>query len=131
MKNLNPDQLKLFMTGKEWKATVVDSGDRKYTQTTMSEAPKRESMDQLWTRKVEESKEPIVSTKHGAGVYHGMEKVGYNAPREFNSTPQIIYHSERGAVQGDGHHRVAAAADIEEKTGKQTFIPTSYRSFQA
>lgn len=109
---VNPNQLKLFMTGTEWQKSVTHSTDG--------------PIDVVWQEKEQQSKNP--GTHHGAGLYQSIQKHGY---MHVDPKPTIIFEtapngkSER-VVQSEGHHRVAAAAALERETGKETFIPTNY-----
>jgi len=104
------DQLKLFMTPEEIKGYVNTSGDLYDGET----------MDQMWERKVEESKAPR-DTGHGSGVYDAL-----SGGKPILSTVTAL-HTSRGSELEDKHHRVAAQADIDATTGKETFVPMAYR----
>lgn len=111
-KSVNPNQFKLFMTGTEWKAHVTHSTDG--------------PLDVLWPEKSAQAKG---TNGHGAGVYQSMLTHGYvHDPKD---PPTIVLEEspsgkEVRRVQSEGHHRVAAAADIETDTGKPVYIPTNY-----
>ena len=92
----------------------------------------RETLPQIWNRKLEESKvegDPhSFDGPHGAGVYKSMEEHGYDW-----SKPPIpillvrpMFDKPARVILDDGYHRVAAAADIEEKTGRHIPIPIEY-----
>lgn len=115
--NLNPDQLKLFMTGTEWQASVHDSYDRMGS----------ESMDDLWEDKLNETQMPVGSDVRSAGLYDKMRVHGYRQnPREFRN-PTINFHTSGTRIQEEGHHRIAAAAELERQGIRTSFIPTNYR----
>ncbi len=117
-KNNNPDQFKLFMTGTEWKAQVTHSTDG--------------PMPSTWDQKSREAALPLTaSTKfdHGAGMKDTLMTQGYQHDRD--DPPTIIIEDAPNGkstrmVQSEGHHRVAAAADIEAETGQPVYIPTNY-----
>jgi hypothetical protein len=92
-------------------------------------------MDGMWDRKVRESQSSD-RHEHGGRVYSSLEQHGYNlAKGQFPNDPVILAHREKlGAMDGgddddhmlyDGHHRVAAGADIEERTGRNVWINVS------
>lgn len=108
-KHINPNQLKLFMTPQEIMDTIsgsVDLGD--------------DSMEELWAEKLAESK----------GRTYGQPKSLYNSIKEHGVQRHVTLTEERDGslVMGQGHHRVAAAADIAKKTGREMFIPVIYDS---
>ena len=112
------EQMKLFMTPGEIKGWVTDSADRYRTLN--------EGMDDMWNRKLHESKSPQGVPKPGAGVYDAVSS-GKNILPNVTLIPfrQTEHESARNMI-GDGHHRVAAMADFEEKTGRKSFIPVEY-----
>lgn len=113
--HLNKDQLALFYTGRELrglinKSTDLDSG---------------EDMDAMWNRKVEESLWEG-RAGHGANVHRSLSEKGWEGePLELNHGDD-----EYSRWITDGHHRVAAAADIEDTTGKLIFIPVNHSTDQ-
>jgi hypothetical protein len=116
-KQFEPVQLKLFMGAQEWQGSVTDSFDR-WTH-------KDETMDELWRSKLHEAKQK--SGVHGAGVYDSIKAVGYYHEHPDVMEPPTIQITSRGTLtQGEGHHRIAAAAEIEKETGKPIWIPTNY-----
>lgn len=116
MKNGNPDQFKLFMTGVEWQDQITHSTDG--------------PIDTVWQEKELRSRLPKDSG-HGSGVYDSMAKDGYVGKKSVNSQPSIVIEDSPSGkstrmVQSEGHHRVAAAAAVERETGKPVYIPTNY-----
>jgi len=114
---LNPDQLKLFMTGTEWQDFVTHSTDG--------------PLEHIWPQKEQESRAPAASGRHGAGVYDSLKSEGYNHFKGVNSPATIIFEESPDGksvrhVQSEGHHRVAAAAAVERDTGKPVYLPTNY-----
>lgn len=112
MKGNHGEQLKLFMTGQEWKGYVTHSTDG--------------PISSLWEEKEARSKG---KSGHGANVYESMRAHGYrqdDAPR-----PTVVFEKSPSGkktriVQSEGHHRVAAAAALERDEGKTVYIPTNY-----
>lgn len=111
------DQLKLFMTGSEWKKAVNASSD----------APV-EKMDEMWEQKEAEAKTHTGSGVHGAGVYESLKEKGYVG--DITDAPRITFQEGPGGTtrrqQGEGHHRVAAAAALEEEGHGPVYIPINY-----
>jgi hypothetical protein len=113
---LNHNQLKLFMTGTEWKAMITHSTDG--------------PLDRIWPQKEEESRLPAGRGLHGGGVYDSIKEHGY-VRSHTGGDPTIIFEESPDGksirnVQSEGHHRVAAAAAVERDTGKPVYIPTNY-----
>lgn len=107
MHSISPHQFKLFMTGSEWKEKVTHSTDG--------------PLPDLWKEKGQQAKDQ--------GLYRDMKEKGY----QHNSAdpPTIVLEDSPNGkttryVQSEGHHRVAAAADIERDTGQPVYIPTNY-----
>ena len=111
------DQLKIFMTGSEWKKVVNASSD----------APV-ERMGEMWEQKEAEAKTRTGSGVHGAGVYKSLKEKGYVGG--LADAPRITFQEGPGGTtrreQGEGHHRVAAAAALEEEGHGPVYIPTNY-----
>ena len=119
--HLRPEQMKLFMSGTELKGSLTNSIDR---------AP-MQSMDDMWKRKLRESKS---ESYHGGGTHASLKEHNWVGPG-----PGLYHTTIPGAIPewskedtqvDDAHHRIAAAADIEAKSkGKKTiWIPTTNRS---
>lgn len=135
---LNPQQLKLFMTGTEWQDNVTKSTDQ----------GSGESVGRVWGRKERESRQPATIKDHdvqwrggrgvrvtinernngihGAGLYDSIRDKGYRHEPKESDPPTILLDRSGNNIQYEGHHRVAAAAALERDTGKPTFIPTNY-----
>jgi hypothetical protein len=103
----NPKQLRMLMTAPEIKAYLNESGDLKTNET----------MEDLWKRKLEESKvkkgrDPITAPP-GSGIYRSLKRNGYDGPPiyigHFNSPSGL--NDKR--LLADGHHRVASMAEID------------------
>lgn len=136
----DPNQLALFMTANDLKDTITDSWDRGMIREYPShyglsqsdiENPsgyvdydEEESMEDLWGRKLAESKKPEGSG-HGSGVHESISTKGWRpivsggVDLNYSSDDDPEYPDIR---LSDAHHRVAAAADIESKTGKPIWM---------
>ena len=119
------DQLKLFMTPQEIMGSVVDSVDRapEYEDYDIENEKNvmvpAETMEDLWASKLSESK------GKGSGpesLYDSIAKHGVQRHVTLED------HGNGTLYMGQGHHRVAAAADISEKTGRPMYIPVVYDS---
>ena len=116
------EQLSMIMTAKEVKSRITDSIDR----------DRNENLDEMWDRKLTESKapgmvqptdvqwrggrgvrvpvgEPYPNPIHGAGTFDSIQQKGYDGP------PITLEHSTKvdGGVANylrDGNHRLASAA---------------------
>jgi hypothetical protein len=113
---IHPEQFKLFMGGQEWQRSVSDSIDRVHT--------KGETMKAVWSEKLTESKVPGSYTTHGAGLHDAIATHGYQ--HDADDPPTVLLGNSGQKIQGEGHHRIAAAADIERATGRNVWIPTNY-----
>ena len=115
---VSPQQFKLFMTGTEWKDSITRSTDG--------------PLQHVWPQKTSEARAPgpvsPLNPVHGGGIKDAIAKEGYKHDRA--DPPTIILEETMSGklnhVQGEGHHRVAAAADIEQDTGKPVYLPTNY-----
>lgn len=106
------EQLKLFMTPAEIKDYVNTSSDLRSDGS--------ENMEQLWDRKVEESKRPR-DHGPGSGVYDAL-----SAGKPILGDVTVIHRRSGDSELEDKHHRVAAQAEIDAATGKETFVPMRY-----
>jgi hypothetical protein len=114
--HIHPVQLKLFMGAGEWKKSMTDSVDRPFA--------KDRKMSNLWSEKLTEAKEPAGRYGHGAGLHDDLSTGGYKHDKW--DPPTIMVNRSNEMAQGEGHHRIAAAADIERTTGRNMWIPTNY-----
>jgi hypothetical protein len=116
--HLQHEQLAMFMTPSEVKGYATP-GDFAH-----------DYQEQGWDRKLAESKMPMGARdewggpQHGAGVYDSVAKSGVKTPVEVYHTLGTPY-TDPAKVLVNGHHRVAAAHDIEE-SGKETYIPVTH-----
>jgi hypothetical protein len=121
-KHLNPKQLKLFMTPDEIMESVSDSVDRagSYTDVDYETGEQitvpEETMEDLWKTKLAESK----GRRQPTSLYNSIKEHGVQR----HVTLQMEH--DGSLTMGQGHHRVAAAADIAKKTGRQIYIPVAY-----
>lgn len=127
MKGGKGEQLQMFMPAKDLVARVGMSYDQK----------KKEDLSQMWDRKLAESKAPATdklhdvqwrggrghrvtiaeypSATHGAGVHDSLRTkgfVGKAIPVRHGDFPGSETRND-GLRLEDGHHRVAAAADLD------------------
>lgn len=122
------NEMKLFMTGREWRDSIARSSDWMGSD-----------LDELWKQKAAEARAPKGSGVHGAGVYEALKAEGWN-PSEGDVPPTLTFTDKLGASnktlpvfleQGEGHHRIAAAAELEEQGHPPIFIPTNYKDVTA
>ena len=127
-KAINPNQFKLFMTGTEWKDSVTHSTDG--------------PIEHVWKEKTEQAASPYnpaygekdVRQVHGAGLKDSLLEHGYH--HDPSNPPTIVLENSPSGkttrhVQSEGHHRIAAMADIESETAgtdkpRTFFVPTRY-----
>lgn len=141
--HINSRQLQLFASGTELRSKIInESGDREpgkgsYEQITpapggakIERVPgtPRESMDSMWARKSAEAKSDRIGWVHGAGVHESIATEGWRGSR------LTIIHTDTpdGGVQrrlSDGHHRVAAVADLEGEGKGPMWIPLSHAEY--
>ena len=119
---LNPDQLKMLMTGKELQRSITHSWDAPLDMTPGDPT----ELNALWEKKTFEAKQP--RGVHGAGIYSSLKSRGYEgAPlrlHDYNVFTNAGYEVPARGVM-DGHHRIAAAAALEDE-GKQVYIPVTH-----
>lgn len=106
--HLNPNQLKLFMSPEEILSSVHDSVDLGYG----------EDMGDLMEQKLSESK----GTPRGSqdSLYDSISRHGVKRHVTLEQDP------DGGLIMGQGHHRVAAAADLNKRFGRTIEIPVIY-----
>jgi hypothetical protein len=104
--NLHPQQMQLFMTGKELQGAITKSIDR---------AP-MEGMEGLWKSKLRQSRRSGMG--HGNDTYQSLQEQGWQGPG-----PGLLHVRTQGAIPewnkdelgvDDAHHRIAAAAHMED-----------------
>jgi len=138
--HVNPDQLKLFMTGSELKSAITDSIDRNPIGGFGG------TMEKMWATKLRQSKRSGMG--HGAGTYQSLLKHGWKEPDEvwgdevpgnnaagFEINHRRVYGGipewDRTEVSVTGaHHRIAAAADMEAKGKRTIYFPTAGNQYE-
>lgn len=106
-----------------------------YVEASGEAIKQREEIGDLWDRKATESRAPVEDVRPnadftemknypwGSGVYQSIKESGYDWSKPVN----IVHRSRTGErFMGQGHHRVAAAAELEQETGKTMYIPISH-----
>jgi hypothetical protein len=104
MKGDKGEQLQMLMPARELKGRIGLSYDTDH----------QEDLPQMWDRKLTESKEKVDNGGRGAGVYDSLASRGYQGE------PLEVRHGDfkgsedrhDGLRLHDGHHRLAAAADL-------------------
>ena len=114
---LNPQQLRMFIPAGELQASVYppDVNQEKYYGNNRK---------QMWADKLAETKTPqpepsgwmdqrlqhmILGVPHGAGLHEKIQAEGVQKP------VPLIDRDDEEPILFEGHHRVAAAADIDPK----------------
>jgi hypothetical protein len=128
--HLNRMQLPLFMTGKELKDSMVSSYDLLRHD---------EPMEDMWSDKIKGATRPAGSGKHGSGVYDSLEREGWNGralnvlvtDEKIEPHPDYIDYDvatrrDGSMVSANAHHRIAAAAKLEEEGKRTVFIPLNH-----
>jgi chorismate synthase len=104
------EQLPMFMRAGEIKSKVNASAD-----------PGGGDMEHLWKYKLREAKTGAIRNaryqptrvRKGASLYDSIKREGVKKPVELIRNFDSISFRPAGYQLGDGHHRVAAAADID------------------
>lgn len=104
------EQLPMFMTAGEIKSKVNYSAD-----------PGGDNMESLWHQKLYEAKTGAIRNaryvptraRKGASLYDSIKREGVRKPVELNRNFDGGRHWPAGYQLSEGHHRVAAAADID------------------
>lgn len=110
--------LPMFLSGVELKNYVTNSVDN--DRYPIKPDTKR-AMDRLWEEKEEESTLDPSEGFDGGGVYESIRQNGFNWEH-----PVDVYHDKGLRIMVDGHHRVAAAARLEQETGTPIWIPIKH-----
>ena len=141
----DPNQLQMFYSATDLKNTITESGDRgtigshashygittSERQSSSFDPGEEESLDEMWSRKLAESKRPEGEV-HGGGVHESISSRGWLHGRRsdvtlhWNEDPEDAYALPDVRVW-DAHHRIAAAADIEQQTGKTIWLNTEHQ----
>ena len=91
-----------------------------------------ESIEALWQHKLSEAKRPAATPGHGSGLYESIKAEGVRpVPMQggqYTGTPIEVGHQPGGLPRRimEGHHRVAAAADINPAME----VPIANRPYQ-
>lgn len=106
-----------------------------YVEASGEAQKNREHIGDLWDRKEMESRAPVEDRRPnedftemknypwGSGVHQALKEQGYDWSRPVN----IVHRSRTGErFMGQGYHRVAAGASLEEETGKTMFMPINH-----
>tara|TARA_Y100001947_G_C10199901_1_gene244530 strand:+ start:51 stop:527 length:477 start_codon:yes stop_codon:yes gene_type:complete len=118
---LNPQQLRMFIPAGELKDMVYppDVNQEKYADLVPDVGRKM-----MWADKLAEAKTPlpkpsgwmdqrlqhmILGVPHGAGLHESIQAEGVQTP------VPLIDRDDEEPILFEGHHRVAAAADIDPK----------------
>jgi hypothetical protein len=99
-----PMQLPMFMRATDLRESLTGTLDTPY-----------EHPDEVMKRKLGESKRS--GSSHGAGVHSSVSKQGVLNP------VQLVHGVKGGLLSGQGHHRIAAAADIAQSSGRDMWVP--------
>ena len=139
---LEPTQLPLFMGARDLLGTINTSHDTGPISEYASHyglssgdlesgeyAGEHEELHEMWGRKLAESKMGPETGVHGSGVHESISREGWrpHASVTLNWNKDEEGWSEDVSIH-DAHHRVAAAADIEETSGKNVWIPTHHQT---
>lgn len=106
--HLQGEQLKMFMTPNEIIGSVDDSVDRN----------DEEDLDQLWEMKESE----LDNSPDYKKLKESVNEEGVKRPVTLTTN----YGGKGTLFMGDGHHRVVAAYQKQEKTGRQQYVPVIY-----
>jgi hypothetical protein len=91
-------------------------GQINHSYETKRVGTRLESLDQMWSRKLEASKE--------RGIHSSIMERGYQGEDiALHITPRWGDEPGHNVFVDDGHHRIAAGADVERTTGKSVMIP--------
>lgn len=112
----DPNQLRMFMTPKEIHGIVNESYDRHFPDK--SRTGQMETLDEMWERKLEESRVPRDPQKHGSGSYSLLSKAGW----DWDFKVPIQMHESTVRLT-NAHHRIAAMLDIDP----DALIPVTHR----
>lgn len=122
----------LFASGKELKDMLHGAGDAPFHWEASDEgrlnrdkgdaatrADKEGQLAHMWSRKKRENEMPTGG---------GAPPLGESVAKLGVMSKVNIVHKDDGFVLWDGHHRVQAAADAEEASGKPVWVNLTYGS---
>ena len=91
------------------------------------EAMGAQDMNEVWATKLKESQDP---EHYSGGVYKSLEEGDWDESKPLEAIIEsAALHEGDPAYEvylKDGYHRVAAAMDIEKRTGREINIPINY-----
>jgi len=120
--HIHPQQMQLFVDPVEHIRKLRGSVDLDFSSS---------GWHGMWKDKEQEARAAPGSSVHGAGIYESVKKYGI-IPRSLHPDPTggepevHPAHDNSGWVQGEGHHRIAAAAAVQRDTGRQQWVPLRY-----
>jgi hypothetical protein len=138
-----PNQLAMFYGAQDLKAQINESHDTGPITEYASHyglssgdlesgefVGEHEELHEMWGRKLAESKMGPETGVHGSGVHQSISEEGWRPHAN------VVLHHARGedgwggdeVRVHDAHHRIAAAADIEETSGKPVWINVLHQS---
>jgi hypothetical protein len=101
-----PVQLPMFMKAEHVLGSLTGTVDSSF-----------DDPEDVMARKLVESKR---SKGHGSGVHESVSKEGV-----LNAV-QLVHGTHGALMMGHGHHRVAAAAEISRREGRDMWIPVTH-----
>lgn len=114
------NQLRLFMSGNE----IIDSLDGSVDSTTSTR------YDSGWHgEEGEQAYQDTWDAKREENLYRDSWKANiaeHGFKRHITIQPTYDDNGEPIFVHGDGHHRTALAADMENESGREVYVPTVY-----
>lgn len=102
---VGPMQLPMFMRARDLADSLTGTLDKS-----------EYSVEEVMEHKLRASKGRM-GHGHGTGVYDSVAREGVLNP------VQMVHGMNNSLLMGQGHHRVAAAEDIERQTGKDKWVP--------
>lgn len=99
-----PMQLPMFMRARDLADSLTGTLDRSH-----------QSVEEVMDQKLYQSQQHI--GPHGGGVYESVQREGVINP------VQLVHGMNQSLLMGQGHHRTAAAEDIERQTGQDKWVP--------
>lgn len=96
--------------------TLIDPVEHQERVTHSVDVQGYGSMDRMWSEKEEEARTDVSDAAHvhGAGVYDWMAR----GDRQRTPISLRVNPGQEGYGQGEGHHRVAAAAALQRESGE-------------
>lgn len=113
----NPNQYKLFMRPQELMDTIKNSVDVHVSPSYRKTTDESKVMSDLWDLKTKELRSHQYSR-----LAKSIEEHGILRPVTIEDNPG------NPLAMGQGHHRVVAAHKVEQRTGRQVYIPVVYDS---